>query len=122
MFNNLSRKCLSVCLLVLGIIVLSTCSDSGYHNEKITEPAVAQVTKNEESQSGEYIIVLVKDVSIENAIANLKEYEAHVIKGLNRDRYLIELKIDPGIEQLEKHTKNSMFIKLIQPNFSYTTQ
>ncbi len=106
----------------MGALVISGCSDSNYHNEKITEPEVEFSAANEVSNSSEYIIVLAENVSIENAISNLQKYDAQVIKDLKRGRYLIGLKNDPGIERLEKDVEGSEHIKQIQPNFSYTIQ
>lgn len=122
MFNKTSKCCLSVCIVVFGVLVISGCSDSSYHNEKITEPEVEFSAGNEESKSNEYIIVLVENVSIESAISNFQKYDAQIIKDLKRGRYLIGLKSDPGIEQLKKDVKNSQHIKQIQPNFNYTIQ
>ncbi len=122
MFNKTPKCWLSVCIVVFGVLVISGCSDSGYHNEKITEPELEFSAGNEESKPNEYIIVLAENVSIQNAISNMQKYDAQIIKDLKRGRYLIGLKNDPGIEQLKKDVKDSLHIKQIQPNFNYKIQ
>jgi hypothetical protein len=107
---------------VFGVLVISACQEPNYQNEKVAEREVGFSESNEESDSSEYIIVLEENVSIENAISNLKKYDAQIIKDLKRGRYLIGLKNDPGIEQLKKDVKDSLHIKQIQPNFIYTIQ
>jgi len=103
-------------------LVISGCSDPNYHNQKGTEPEIELSAGNEESKPKEYIILLSENVSIENALGHLQEYDAQVIRDLKRGRYLIGLKNDPGIEQLKKDVENSLYIKQIQRNFSYTIQ
>jgi hypothetical protein len=103
-------------------LVISGCNDSNYQNERVIEPEVETSASNEKSKPNEYIIVLSENVSIENAISNLQKYDAQVIKDLKRGRYLIGLKIDPGIEQLKKDVLGSKDISHIQPNFIYTIQ
>ena len=78
-------------------------------------------TKNE-STLAEYIIVLNENVSIADALNNLQDYEVKVIRDLNKNRYLIGLVKDPGIEKLTKEVEKSEHIKRIQPNYSYTIQ
>ena len=48
--------------------------------------------------------------------------EIQVIRDLKKNRYLIGLKHDPGIEQLKKEVEAAGQIKLIQPNYTYKTQ
>lgn len=116
------------CLVAFGVVVISGCSDSSYHDEKVTQPDVVFSTSNEESNSNEesklneYIIVLAENVSIEKAISSFQKYQVQVIRDLNRGRYLISLKNDPGIEQLKEAVEDSALIKQIQINFSYTIQ
>jgi len=110
------------CLVAFGVVVISGCSDSSYHDEKVTQPDVVFSTSNEESKLNEYIIVLAENVSIESATSSLQEYQVQVIKDLNRGRYLISLKNDPGLEQLKAIVEDSAYIKQIQSNFSYSIQ
>ena len=102
--------------------MISACQKPSYQNEKVAEPEVESYASNEESKPNEYIIVLSENVSIENAIRNLQKYDAWVIKDIERGRYLIGLKNDPGIEQLKKDVLGSKDINHIQPNFIYTIQ
>ena len=122
LFNRIQKFSLSFCIVVFGVLLISGCLDSNYHNEKVTELEVEFSAGNEESKSNEYIIVLSENVSIENAMSNLQKYDTRVIKDLKRGRYLIGVRNDPGIEQLQKDVEGSEQIKQIQPNFSYSIQ
>ena len=95
-------------------MVISACTEPGYQSENTTD-------KNE-SILTEYIIVLKENVSISIAIGLLEKYEVQVIKDLKKNRYLIGLKNDPGLEQLKKEVEATEYIEQIQPNFSYTIQ
>ena len=107
---------------MFGVLVISACQERNYQNEKVAEREVGFSESNEESDSSEYIIVLEENTSITTALNNLQKYELRVIKNLKKGRYLIELKQDPGIEQLRKDLEGSEHIKQIQPNFIYTIQ
>jgi hypothetical protein len=122
LFNRKTKRSLSFCIVVFGVLVISACQEPNYQNEKVAERKVQFSASNEESNLSEYIIVLAENVSIEKAISNLHKYDARVIKDLKRGRYLIALKIDPGIEQLKKDVLGSKDINHIQPNFIYTIQ
>ena len=122
MSSRLPNCCISTYILLFGISVFSGCSDSNYHNGRVYEPEVEISTNTKESKPNEYIIVLVENVSIKNAMNNLQKYDVQVIRDLKRNRYLIGLKNDPGIERLIKEVEGSVHIKHIQPNFTYTTQ
>ena len=108
--------------MVFGAFVISACQEPNYQNEKVAEREVGFTEINEESRSSEYLIVLEENISITTALNNLQKYEVRVIKNLKKGRYLIELKQDPGIEQLRKDLEGSEHIKQIQPNFIYTIQ
>jgi len=103
-------------------LVISACTEpnnqSGYIADRKTESSAS----NKDIILAEYIIVLEENVSIVDAIDNFQIYEAQVIRDLKRGRYLIALKIDPGIEQLNKDVEGFEHIKLIQPNYIYTIQ
>ena len=113
---------LSFCIVVVGLFVTSACSESIFHKEQTASQEVLLPVGNDESDLIEYIIVLNDNVDIARALNKLKKYEVQVIRDLNRGRYLIGLKNDPGIEQLRKDVEASEKIKLIQPNFTYTIQ
>ena len=122
MFNSIRKCCLSICIAVIGVFIISACTEpnnqSGYIADRKTESSAS----NNEIILAEYIIVLEENVSIVDAIDKFQIYEAQVIRDLKRGRYLIGLKIDPGIEQLNKDVEGFEHIKLIQPNYSYKTQ
>lgn len=122
LFNKMSKYSLSFCVIVFGVLIICGCSDSNYQNERAIEREVEFSASNQESKPNEYIIVLSENVSIENAISNLQKYDAKVIKSLERGRYLIELKNDPGIEQLILDVSDTKDIVHIQTNFTYTIQ
>jgi len=122
LFNKTSKYWLPICLVVFGAFVIFACTESNHKSEYSPDRKAESSVSNEGSNLTEYIIVLVENVSIENAISNLQKYDAQIIKDLKRGRYLIGLKNDPGIEQLKKDVKDSLHIKQIQPNFNYTIQ
>ena len=70
----------------------------------------------------EYIIVLNKAAKLDTAIGSLKKYGVQVVRNMKKNRFVISLNNDPGIEQLQKDILNSADIKHIQPNFIYKTQ
>lgn len=107
---------------MFGTLVISACQEPNYQNEKVAEREIGFSESNEESDSSEYLIVLEENISITTALNNLQKYEVRVIKNLKKGRYLIELKQDPGIEQLRKDLEGSEHIKQIQTNFIYTIQ
>lgn len=122
MFNRIPKCWLAICIVIFGLLVISACSEpnnqSGYIADRKTESSAS----NNDIILAEYIIVLEENVSIADAIDNFHIYEAQVIRDLKRGRYLIGLKIDPGIERLKKEVEGSDRIKYIQPNFTYTIQ
>lgn len=122
LFNRIPKCCLTICTIVFGALVISACQEPNYQNEKVAEREVEFSSSNEESNLGEYIIVLEENINIADAMTELQQFDSQIIKNLKRDRYLIKLKNDPGIEQLKKHIEGSERIKQIQPNFSYTIQ
>jgi hypothetical protein len=107
---------------VFGALVITACSGSNYKSEYVADGKAGFLESNNESIPAEYIIVIEENVSIEKAISILKKYRTQIIRDLKKGRYLIGLKIDPGIEQLQKDIEGSEHIKQIQPNFSYTIQ
>ena len=107
---------------MFGVIFTSACSESKYQKEQTASQEVLLPVSNDESDLIEYIVVLKANGNIAGAISILKKYEVQVIRDLKKDRYLIGLKSDPGIEQLKKDVEASENIILIQPNFTYTIQ
>ena len=101
---------------------ISACTESIRHSEKNAEQVVEPSVTNKELKPSEYIIVLEENISISSAISILEKYDAQVIRDLDKNRYLIGLKNDPGIEQLKKDVESSGHIKHVQPNFTYTIQ
>ena len=122
MFNRIPISWLSFCSVIFGLLVISACTESNNQSGYIADRKTESSASNNEIILTEYIIVLEENVSIADAIDNFQKYEAQVIKDLKRGRYLIGLKIDPGIEQLNKDAEGFEHIKLIQPNFIYKTQ
>ena len=96
--------------------------DSKNQNQNVADKKTELSTTENESTLAEYIIVLNENVSIADALNNLQDYEVQVIRDLNKNRYLIGLVKDPGIEKLTKEVEKSEHIKQIQPNYSYTIQ
>ena len=107
---------------MFGVLVISACQEPNYQNQKVAEREVEFSESNEESNLSEYISVLEENITIADAMSELRQFDSQIIKNLKRGRYLIKLKNDPGIEQLKKHIEGSERIKQIQPNFSYTIQ
>ena len=122
MFNRLPKYCLPICVVVFSVFLISACTESNYHGEKVAQPEVESSVSNEALNLSEYIIVLEENVSIESATSIFEKYEGQVIRDLKKGRYLIRLKNDPGIEQLQKDVQGSELIKHIQPNYTYTIQ
>jgi hypothetical protein len=123
LLRSKNRRChLLYCIIVIGTIGISACAESNRHSEKKSGQVVESSVSNEQSKPSEYIIVLEEDISISSAIGILEKYEAQVIKDLDKNRYLIGLKNDPGIEQLKIDVESSRHIKHVQPNFTYTIQ
>jgi hypothetical protein len=122
LFNKTPKYWLSICIVVFGAYVISACTESNYQGEYTADIKDESSANNNESVLTEYIIVLEENVSIASAINSLQKYELQVIKDLKKNRYLVELKNDPGIEQLQKDVEGSERIKHIQPNFTYTIQ
>jgi len=122
LFNRSPKGNWYFCILVSGVFVTSACTESNYHGEKVAQQEVESSVSNEALNLSEYIIVLEDDVSISSAISILEKYQVQVIRDLNKNRYLIGLKHDPGIEQLKKEVEAAGQIKLIQPNYTYKTQ
>jgi hypothetical protein len=122
LFNRIPTCWLSICTIVFGAFIISACQEPNYQNEKVAEREVQFSASNEESNLSEYIIVLEENITIADAVNELRQFDSQIIKNLKRGRYLIKLKNDPGIDLLKKHIEGSKRIKQIQPNFSYTIQ
>jgi len=122
LFNSIPKCCLSICIIVFGVFVISACSDSNYQSGYVADKKAAFSASNNGSILTEYIIVLKENVTIASAINSLQKYEAQVIRDLKKGRYLIGLKNDPGIQRLKKDVEGSDRIKQIQSNFTYTIQ
>jgi len=122
LFNRVPNSWLSFCIVIFGLLVISACTEPNNRSGYIADRKIESSASNNEIILTEYIIVLEENVSIADVIDNFQIYEAQVIRDLKRGRYLIGLKIDPGIEQLNKDVEGFEHIKLIQPNFIYTIQ
>ena len=107
---------------MLGIFVIPAYSESNFQSEFIADRTTVSSANDNEPIPTEYIIVLKQYVSIANATNILKKYQVQVIRNLKKNRYLIVLKNDPGIEQLQKDIGDSEHIQHIQPNFTFTIQ
>jgi hypothetical protein len=122
LFNKNLKHWLSICILLFGASLGVACSGSNYKSNYIADGKAGLLESNEESILAEYIIVIEENISFDKAISIFNQYKTQIIRDLNKGRYLIGLKIDPGIEQLQKDIEGSEYIKHIQPNFSYTIQ
>ena len=122
MLHRVPKYCLSISIVVFGIFLISACTESNNQSGYIADGKAEFSASNNESILVEYIIVLEENISIGDATSILKKYEVQVIRDLKKDRYLIGLKNDPGIERLKKDVEGSEYIKQIQPNFNYTIQ
>ena len=122
MFHTFNYRYLPSFIVVGSICLLTACVDNQHANSTSTNGTTSTLINNKEEKIAEYIIVLNNRVKISDAINVFEKYDVQVIKDLKRDRYVIGLKNDPGIEQLQKDIVDSNQIKHIQPNFIYTTQ
>jgi hypothetical protein len=107
------------CILILGTLVNPICLESKQPGDTLKAPVSSQTVGAEETGLSEYILVLEEKGNINNVIDQLDGYDARVIKDLGRGRFLIGLKLDPGIEQLTRIVEDSDQIRLIQPNYNY---
>ena len=117
MFN----KRLLCFILFAGVVLFSGCKEVE-HNSSYTENQRLNNPVKIKKNISEYIIVLKEGSKITDALNSLNAYDIRLIKDLKQDRYLVELKKNPGIERLKNDIIGSEYIKHIQPNFIYTTQ
>lgn len=104
------------------MFLISACTETKYNNSHIENQLLDTSLQIKKVNKAEYIIVLKKDVKITDALHSLKIYKPQLIQDFKRNRYLIRLKINPGIERLQKYISGSDNIKFIQPNFNYKSQ
>jgi hypothetical protein len=115
-------KCREIILAFVLISSLTSCgSDSSNHQSLILDHD-AKSENQQRTALSEYIIVLKSGSDIKSAIKELEEYEVRIIRDLKREQYLIEIKNDPGLEQLKSDVTRSSHINFIQPNYTYKTQ
>ena len=109
-------------IAVCGVLAFSACKNAPDNHGRFVNPEKKHSTKKPESSLAEYLIVLKDNVSISDAVNSLKRYEVQVLRDLKKGRYLIGMKNDPGINQLQNELADSEVITHIQPNFTYTIQ
>ncbi|MDY6933916.1 MAG: hypothetical protein SVZ03_06795 [Spirochaetota bacterium] len=112
--------------IVSVILIMMCCSNTGNYNGD--QPIVIKKSHNKPNQGknrapGEYIVT-VREGSDDSVILNsfssyglIRIKSIHKYKG--RHTYLIKLKKDPGIEELEKRIRKSDMLLHIQPNYIY---
>ena len=103
-------------------MLITACAENNYNSNHVKNQLSETSIQINKVNTANYIIVLKKDVKITDAIASLKKYDIQLIKDLKRNRYLVGLKSNPGIEQLQKDIIDSDYIKFIQPDYSYKSQ
>lgn len=102
--------------------MISACTENKYNSSHATNQSLDTSLQVKKVNAAEYIIVLKENVNITDALNSLKIYDVQLIKDLKRNRYLVRLNNNPGIERLKKDIIGSEYIKFIQPNFSYQSQ
>jgi hypothetical protein len=117
----LFNKSLLCFILFAGVVLFSGCKEAKNNSNDIETQILNNQDKIKKNIS-EYIIVLKEGSKITDALNSLNAYDIRLIKDLKQDRYLVELKKNPGIERLKNDIIGSEYIKHIQPNFIYTTQ
>ena len=117
MFN----KSLLCFILFSAVVLFSGCKEVQNNNNDTENQTLNNLVKIKKNSS-EYIIVLKEGSKITDALNSLNAYDIRLIKDLKQDRYLVELKKNPGIERLKNDIIDSEYIKHIQPNFIYMTQ
>lgn len=122
LFNRKLNVGLFNCILVCGLFFISACTENNYNSSHVTNQSLDISVQIKKVKVAEYIIVLKEGINITTALSRLKIYDTHLVKDLKRGRYLISLKNNPGIEQLQKDITGSEYIKFIQPNFRYKSQ
>jgi hypothetical protein len=115
-------KCREITLAFVLITSLTSCGSDSSNHQSLKLDHDAKSDNQQRTVLSEYIIVLKSGSDIKSAIKELAEYEVRIIRDLKRERYLIEIKNDPGLEQLLLDVKNSNHINFIQPNYTYKTQ
>lgn len=122
MFNRKLNTGLFACTLTCCLFLLSACTQESHNSSHVSKQLKDTAIRVKKVDVVEYIIVLKKDVKVTDAVNSLKIYDVQVIKDLKRDRYLIGVKNDHGIDKLKKDIVDSEYIKHIQLNFIYSTQ
>ena len=102
--------------------MLAGCKETNHKNDYINDAGAELSKGTKQTNITEYIIVLKENTRAEDALNTLQKYNARLIRDLKRNRYLIGLENDPGIDQLKLDTDNSKDIKHIQPNYRYEIQ
>jgi len=117
----LFNKRLLCFILFAGVVLFSGCKEAKNNSNDIETQILNNPDKIKKNIS-EYIIVLKEGSKITDALNSLNAYDIRLIKDLKQNRYLVELKKNPGIKHLKNDIIDSEYIKYIQPNFIYTTQ
>ena len=115
---------------IVTVLFLMSCSNTGNskENQHINQPIIIKKSYNEPNQAkirvpGEYIITVregIDDSIITNSFFSyglIKIKSIHKYKG--RHTYLIKLKKDPGLVELEKIIQKTEALLHIQPNYIY---
>jgi len=125
LFSRAIKHYLFIGVVIIGVFAFSlftsTSIFSSYQNEYVVNGKVGSTTRNKKALA-EYIIVLEDNVSFAIATHRFKKYHVRIIRDLNKGRYLIGIRHDPGIKHLQKIIQDTGHIKHIQSNSPYTVQ
>lgn len=122
MFNKNLNVGFSISIYVFGSFIFSGCAENINTRNNLTSSSKVLIVNAAQEKAIEYIIVVNENAKISDAMNILNKYDVRIIKNLNRGRYLIGVKQDPGIEQLRNDIVGSDYINYIQPNFIYKPQ
>lgn len=116
-------KLIKYFILIACFFILSSCKDSQQNIINIKGDGVATTLEQDNKHvSNEYIIVTVDSIK-PDAIKNIfKEFGIKSVVSFSKDKYLIRIENDPGIDKMKEISKNHTEIKYIQYNYIYKQQ
>ena len=116
------KKVPILCLIIGMLFIVPACKENEHVRELHADNPAGELVKKNNINNHQYIIV-VSDISgLISALNSLKKYDAKQLRDLGSGRYLIELKLDPGIDQLKMDVEKLDSIDFIQPNYKYELQ
>ena len=68
---------------------------------------------------GEYIVTLSEDGDESVIHEYFGEFDIIEVRKLSKSMFLLRIKNDPGVENIEESLECSPFLKAVQPNFRY---